>query len=47
MISTLVRRPAGVAEIGDDFKATLRRDLSADASYEADKQAGDPPTRFE
>jgi hypothetical protein len=47
MISSLFRRPAEVAAIGDGFKATLRRNLSTDAAYEADKQEGDPPTRFE
>jgi hypothetical protein len=48
MLASLHRRPAGVAEIGDTFKSTLRHNLLlADSSYETDRQAGDPPTRFE
>jgi hypothetical protein len=47
MLASLHRRPAAVAEIGDTFKAVLRQNLLADSSYEADKQTGDPPTRFE
>jgi hypothetical protein len=47
MIASLLRRPAGVAEIGETFKSTLRQNLFADSSYESDKQEGDPPTRFE
>lgn len=47
MIASLLRRPAGVAEIGETFKNALRRKLLADSSYELDKQEGDPPTRFE
>jgi hypothetical protein len=47
MIASLFRRPAAVAEIGEAFKSTLRQSLPADSSYESDKQAGDPPARFE
>jgi hypothetical protein len=47
MIASLLRRPAGVAEIGETFKSTLRQNLFADSSYESDKKEGDPPTRFE
>ena len=47
LIASLHRRPRSVAEIGDTFKGVLRQNLLADTSYEAEKQEGDPPTRFE
>lgn len=47
MMASLLRRPAGVAEMGEAFKSMLRQNLFADPSYESDKQKGDPPTRFE
>jgi hypothetical protein len=47
LIASLHRRPGSVAEIGDTFKSVLRQNLLADASYKAEKQEGDPPTRFE
>jgi hypothetical protein len=47
LIASLHRRPGSVAEIGDTFKGVLRKNLLADTSYEAEKQEGDPPTRFE
>ncbi len=47
IIASLYRRPAAVTEIGETFKSTLQQNLLQDSSYEADKQEGDPPTRFE
>ena len=47
LLASLHRRPAAVAEIGGSFRAVLRSNLLADTSYEAEKQGGDPPTRFE
>jgi hypothetical protein len=47
LTASLHRRPGSVAEIGDTFKGVLRQNLLADSSYEAEKQEGDPPTRFE
>jgi hypothetical protein len=47
MFASPLRRPAGVAEIGEAFKSTLRHNLFADSYDESDKQVGDPQTRFE
>lgn len=38
MSASLHRRPAVVAEIGEIFKSTLRKNLLADSQYESDKQ---------
>lgn len=47
LITCLYRRPGSVAKIGDTFKGVFQQDLIADTLYEAEKQEGDPPTRFD